>query len=85
METVKIQKRLRKFEGIVTSDKQDKTLVVKVEIIKLHPRYKKRYSQSRKYKVHDEKNEYKEGDKVAFVECRPLSREKRWRVLYKQA
>jgi small subunit ribosomal protein S17 len=85
MDREKTQKILRKFEGVVVSDKQEKTLVVKVETVKLHPRYKKRYSESHKYKVHDEKKQFKEGDRVSFVECRPLSRDKRWRVLYKQA
>ena len=71
----------RKFTGVVVSDKSDKTIVVKVETVKVHPKYRKRYTVSRKYKVHDEKNEFKVGDQVAFVECRPLSRDKRWRVI----
>lgn len=71
----------RKFNGVVVSDKSDKTILVKVETVKIHPKYKKRYTVSRKYKVHDEKNTFKTGDKVAFVECRPLSRDKRWRVV----
>jgi len=73
----------RVFEGIVVSDKMDKTIVVKVVRIKAHPKYKKQYRVSRRYKVHDEKNEYKVGDKVKFVECRPMSKEKRWRVVHK--
>lgn len=72
----------RKFAGVVVSDKMDKTIVVKVESVKVHPKYGKRYKVFKKYKVHDEKNQYKAGEKVAFVECRPLSREKRWRVMY---
>lgn len=71
----------RKFFGVVVSAKSDKTIVVKVESVKIHPKYKKRYTVSRNYKVHDEKNAYKAGDKVSFVECRPLSKDKRWRVL----
>ena len=71
----------RRFSGVVVSDKSDKTIVVKVDTVKIHPKYKKRYTQSQKYKVHDEKNEFKAGDKVSFVECRPLSRDKRWRVV----
>jgi len=71
----------KKFSGVVVSDKSDKTIVVKVDTVKIHPKYKKRYTLSRKYKVHDEKNEFKAGDKVSFVECRPLSRDKRWRVV----
>ena len=71
----------RTFTGIVVSDKNDKTIVVKVESVKKHPKYQKRYTVSRKYKVHDEKNQFHTGDKVSFVECRPLSRDKRWRVI----
>jgi len=80
----KIEKKAtitKKFNGVVVSNKNDKTIVVKVETIKVHPKYKKRYTVSRRYKVHDEKNEYKVNDKVVFIECRPLSRDKRWRVL----
>jgi small subunit ribosomal protein S17 len=72
---------IKKFSGVVVSDKNDKTIVVKVETVKVHPKYKKRYVVSRRYKVHDEKNEHKVGDKVSFIECRPLSRDKRWRVI----
>lgn len=70
----------KKFSGVVVSDIEDKTIVVKVERVKQHPKYKKRYIVSRKYQVHDENNEYQLGDKVSFVECRPLSKNKRWRV-----
>lgn len=73
----------RKFNGVVTSDKMDKTIVVKVESTKIHPKYGKRYVETEKYKVHDEKNQFKTGDKVSFVECRPLSKDKRWRVIAK--
>ena len=72
----------RIFNGIVMSDKMDKTIVVKVDRTKVHPKYKKRYVVSKRYKVHDEKNKFKEGDKVKFIECRPLSKDKRWRVVY---
>ena len=71
----------RRLTGVVLSDKSDKTIVVKVESVKKHPKYHKRYTVSRNYKVHDEENRYKAGDKVIFVECRPLSRDKRWRVV----
>lgn len=70
----------RRFNGIVVSDKMDKTIVVKVDRVKIHPKYKKRYTVSKKYKVHDEKNQFKQGDKVTFVECRPLSKDKRWKI-----
>ncbi len=72
----------RKFNGVVISDKMNKTIVVKVARVKVHPKYNKRFSVSKKYKVHDEKNQYKEGDKVQFIETRPLSKDKRWRVVY---
>ncbi len=70
------------FSGVVASSKMDKTIVVVVENVKIHSKYKKRYIVTSRYKVHDEKNQFKEGDKVTFVECRPLSKEKRWRVIY---
>lgn len=72
----------RKFNGVVVSDKMEKTIVVKVDQVKVHPKYKKRYTVNKKYKVHDEKNKFKEGDIVTFAECRPLSKGKRWRVIY---
>ena len=72
----------RKFNGVVVSDKMNKTIVVRVERVQVHKKYKKRYTVSKKYKVHVEKEQFKIGDKVSFVECRPLSKDKRWRVLY---
>ena len=71
----------RKFEGIVVSDKGDKTIVVELKRTKVHPKYLKRYVVSKKYKVHDPENKYKVGDAVTFVECRPISKDKRWRVI----
>lgn len=68
----------KKKVGIVVSDKMDKTVIVKVERIKVHPKYKKRYTVFKKYKAHDEKNEFKVGDRVVIAETRPLSRDKRW-------
>jgi small subunit ribosomal protein S17 len=72
----------KRFEGEVVSNKSDKTIVVKVDRVRIHPKYKKRYVVSTKYQVHDEKGVYNEGDTVNFVECRPISKNKRWRVLY---
>lgn len=80
--TVQVPSAHRTFKGMVTSDKMNKTIVVAVESTKIHPKYKKRYISTSRYKVHDEKNQFHEGDKVTFVECRPLSKDKRWRVLY---
>ena len=72
----------KRFNGVVVSDKMDKTIVVRIDRVRQHPKYKKRYTVSKRYKVHDEKNQYKEDDKVTFVECRPLSKDKKWRVVY---
>ena len=72
----------KKFNGLVVSDKMGKTIVVRVNRAKRNRKYGKRYIASKKYKVHDEKNQYKKGDKVVFVECRPISKDKRWRVIY---
>jgi small subunit ribosomal protein S17 len=74
------QVKKRSFEGVVTSDKMEKTFVAVVERLKMHPIYKKQYKVSTKYKVHDEKNEAKVGNLVRFEECRPVSKDKRWRL-----
>ncbi len=66
--------------GLVISDKMDKTVVVMVNRLVLHPIYKKYVRKRKKVKAHDEKNECRVGDKVLLIETRPLSREKRWRV-----
>jgi len=70
----------RTMKGVVVSDKMDKTVVVKVNTTKTHPKYLKRYKVSKKYKAHDEKNEFKIGDQVLIIETRPMSKEKRWEV-----
>jgi small subunit ribosomal protein S17 len=67
-------------EGLVVSDKMDKTVVVAVETRKVHPLYKKAVRVTTRYKAHDENNACKIGDKVKIVETRPLSKEKSWRV-----
>jgi small subunit ribosomal protein S17 len=76
----KAQKQFRTFTGTVVSIGMQKTIVVRVDRQKLHTKYNKRYRVSRKYHVHDEKNTAKVGDVVNFVECRPLSKTKRWRL-----
>ena len=78
---MKKKKIIRSFTGTVVSDKMDKTIVVRIDRTKVHPKYKKRYTTSRNYKVHDPKNQFKVDDKVNFIECRPLSKDKRWRVI----
>ncbi len=80
MSTNEIKKTQRAFVGTVVSDKMQKTIVVRVDGVKTHSKYRKQYAVSERYKVHDEKNEYKVGDRVTFVESRPYSKDKRWRV-----
>lgn len=67
-------------EGVVVSDKMDKTIVVQTVRMVRHPVYKKYVRQRMKYKAHDERNDAKIGDTVLIEECRPMSREKRWRL-----
>ncbi|MGI5912032.1 MAG: 30S ribosomal protein S17 [Syntrophomonadaceae bacterium] len=67
--------------GTVYSDKMDKTITVSVETVKQHPLYKKTIRTSKKYKAHDENNEAKIGDVVKIMETRPLSKDKRWRLV----
>ena len=83
--TPKIEKVARTFTGVVVSDKMTKTVVVQVDRTVTHSKYKKRYVRSQKYKVHDEKSEMHVGDVVTFAECRPISRDKRWRIVKKNA
>jgi small subunit ribosomal protein S17 len=66
--------------GVVTSNKMEKTVVVMVHRLVLHPVYKKYVRKRKKFKAHDEQNQCHMGDKVLLIETRPLSREKRWRV-----
>jgi small subunit ribosomal protein S17 len=73
--------RRRVKQGRVKSDKMDKTIVVLTETRVPHPVYKKVVRQSTRFKAHDEKNEAKAGDLVRIQECRPMSRDKRWRLV----
>jgi small subunit ribosomal protein S17 len=68
-------------EGIVVSDKMDKTIVVAIETMILHPIYKKRVKRTTRFKAHDENNTAQPGDKVRIMETRPLSHDKRWRLV----
>ncbi len=68
-------------EGVVTSDKMQKTIAVSVEYLAEHPIYGKRIRRRTKYYAHDEAGEAKVGDKVEIVETRPLSKKKRWRLV----
>jgi len=71
----------RKFQGIVTSAKMDKTITVRIDRRIRHPKYGKIYTVSKKMKAHDEKNQAHVGDKVEIVEIRPVSKTKKWRYL----
>ncbi len=73
----------KQLQGIVVSDKMTKTVVVKVERIKEHPKYKRRYKIHKKYKAHDEKQEFHIGDKVVIEETAPMSKDKNWKVINK--
>ena len=76
------ERNMRKVKvGKVVSDKMDKTMVVAVEDSVKHPLYKKIVKRTKKLKAHDEKNECKIGDRVEIMETRPLSKDKRWRVV----
>lgn len=68
-------------KGIVVSDKMDKTVVVRVDSLKNHPKYKKKYKVSKRYKVHDEKNEKKIGDVVEIFPVRPKSKDKKYNLV----
>lgn len=74
-------KKIRKFEGVVVSDKMQKTVVVAVTSIKKHPKYLKEYKVTHRFSVHDEKEEFNVGDKVLIAETRPMSKTKRWVVI----
>lgn len=71
----------RTIMGTVVSDKMDKTIVVAVETFATHPIYGKRFKKTTKFKAHDEENTCGIGDKVRIMETRPLSRDKRWRLV----
>jgi small subunit ribosomal protein S17 len=72
--------RRKERVGLIVSDRADKTVTVSVEALVRHPMYKKRVRRSRKFMVHDERNEARVGDTVRIVETRPLSARKRWRL-----
>ena len=78
-----LDSKKRKIVGVVVSDKMTKTRVVEVARLKKHPKYLKYYRVTTRFKAHDEKNEFHSGDKVIIEETRPLSKEKRWRIIGK--
>lgn len=73
----------RKLQGTIVSDKMNKTRVVEVVRLKKHPRYEKYFKVSARFKAHDENNEYKTGEKVIIEETRPISKDKRWKIVSK--
>jgi len=75
----------RILQGIVVSDKGDKTVVVKVERRLMHPLYKKFISKSKKFSAHDAENRFKIGDRVRIEECPPISKSKSYAVIYDDA
>lgn len=73
----------RILKGVVVSDKMQKTRVVEVLRLKKHAKYKKYFKVTKRYKVHDEENQYHSGDKVVIQETRPMSKDKRWIIFGK--
>jgi len=77
-----MERNSRKLKsGVVVSDKMEKTIVVRVDTLVPHPKYKKVYTKSAKFHAHDEKGEAKIGDEVTIMETKPLSKTKRWRLV----
>lgn len=74
-------KIITRKKGVVVSDKMDKTIVVAVQTLKTHPKYKKKYRSTKKYKAHDADNKYKIGDIVEIAPCKPMSKDKSYIVV----
>jgi len=73
----------KQLQGKIISDKMAKTVVVEVETIKEHPKYKQRFKIHKKYKAHNESSDFKLGDIVIIEECNPISKDKTWKVINK--
>ena len=73
----------RKLTGVVVSDKMKKTVVVAIDRLRQHPKYKKYYKITKRFKAHDENNIYRLGNKVIIQETKPMSKDKRWVVVGK--
>ncbi len=78
---MKVRAMRRELTGVVISDKMKDTIVVNVERFAMHALYKKRIRKFKKYKVHDESNKAKAGDRVRIMQTRPISKEKSWRLV----
>lgn len=82
METKSAENKiLMRKKGVVVSDKMNKTVVVAVDSFKTHPKYRKKFKVTKRYKAHDEENKYKIGDIVEIVPVRPISKDKSYKVL----
>ncbi len=79
----KEQRQLHTKRGVVVSDKMDKTIVVEVSRLAVNSKYRRKYKVTKRYKVHDEKEEYKVGDKIIIASVKPMSRHKSWKVVKK--
>jgi len=77
----KKDKNIAKKKGIVVSDKMNKTIVISVEIMKTHSKYKKKYLSTKRYKVHDEENKYKIGDTIEIIVAKPVSKGKFYKIV----
>ena len=75
------EKKSNILKGVIVSDKMDKTVVVSVTRFVKHPKYEKYYKVSKKYKAHDEENKHKTGEQVEIIETRPISRDKKFKVV----
>ena len=78
MEDNKITARKK---GIVVSDKMDKTVIVAVDVLKTHPKYKKKFKSTKRYKARDDENKYKIGDAVEIIPCCPISKDKKYKIV----
>lgn len=81
MENNSKNKILMKKKGTVVSDKMDKTVVVEVVSFNTHPKYGKKFKVTKRYKAHDPENRYKIGDTIEILPCRPISKDKRYKVI----
>jgi small subunit ribosomal protein S17 len=76
-----MENNIKTKKGIVVSDKMNKTAVIAVERLKVHSKYKKRIKVTKKYKADNPENKFKVGDKVVIQESRPISKDKRWKII----
>lgn len=82
MESAEKKSIITRKKGVVVSDKMQKTVIVAVSTLKTHAKYGKKYKSTKRYKAHDEEGKYKTGDTVEIVPCRPMSKGKKYKVVY---